>query len=148
VTGYKNYLFRSKQFILEKPQNFKVAQVILDTQFYDDLLELLSGEQVLQDLNTDAWAENDMLGATFNGASFNKYAITGDTLADLNTLGIQGFVNFKLYIDGALRWTKQVKDSTMFKLPRGFRDKKWEWSVQGMIPIKRIILATSTEEIV
>jgi hypothetical protein len=144
---YKNYLFRSKQYILEKPHNFKVAQVVLDTDFLAELLADLAENDVLTDLNTAAWAEDDMLGAPLNGSSLNSFALVGDTLLDLNTLGVQTFVNFRLYIDGTLLWTKQVTDSTMFKLPRGFKDKKWEWSIEGMIPVKRVILATSTEEI-
>jgi hypothetical protein len=35
----------------------------------------------------------------------------------------------------------------MFKLPRGFKDKKWEFEMVGMIPVKRLTIATSTEEI-
>jgi hypothetical protein len=35
----------------------------------------------------------------------------------------------------------------MFKLPGGFKHKKWEFGLEGMIPIKRLTVATSTEEI-
>jgi len=148
TTEYKNFLFRSRQFILEKPQNFKVAQVILDTQFLANLLADIADNDTLVDLNTDLWDDDDMLGAPLNGSMVNSYAVSGDTLHDLAQLGIQTYVNFRLYVDGVLMWTKQVSDSTMFKLPRGFKNKKWEWSVEGMIPVKRVTIATSTEEIV
>jgi hypothetical protein len=147
-TEYRSFSFKSKQHIFPKPVNFKVAQVILDKKFYDTLIQTLIEENTLQDLNDTAWDVGDDLGATFNGASCNKYSANGDTLFDFKSLGIQEYVNFKIFVDGALKWTKQVTDSNMFKLPRGFRDKKWEWSVDGMIPVKRVTLATSTEEIV
>jgi len=148
TTEYKNYLFRSRQFILEKPQNFKVAQIILDTQFLAQLLADIADNDTIVDLNTALWAADDQLGGPLNDSMLNGYALCGDTLHDLATLGIQPYVNFRLYIDGVLTWTKQINSSTMFKLPRGFKDKKWEWSVEGMIPIKRVTLATSTEELV
>jgi hypothetical protein len=53
-----------------------------------------------------------------------------------------------VFVNGNLLFTKQVMDSDMFKLPRGFKHKKWEFGLEGMIPIKRMTVATSTEEIV
>ena len=147
-TSYRFYTFKSKQYLLEKPVNFKVAQVILDTEFYNDVLETIAEDTTLIDLNAAAWADaTEQLRAPFNGFMFNEQDMNGDNLYGLSSLGVQSYVNFKIFVDGNLKFTKQLSESTMFKLPRGFRDKKWEWSVDGMIPVKRVILATSTEEI-
>jgi hypothetical protein len=69
-------------------------------------------------------------------------------LYTLRSLGVQNYVDFKVYVDGVWMFTKKVTNSTMFKLPRGFKNKKWEFELEGMIPVKRFTVATSTEEIV
>jgi len=150
TTQYRMYTYKSPMYIQEKPINFKVAQIILDKQFYLDVLEILEDGTTLTTLNAAAWSvtPDDMLRAPFNEAMLNEEEINGDTLYSLSSLGVQSYVNFKVYVDSDLVFTKQVSDSNMFKLPRGFRDKKWEFAVDGMIPIKRITIATSTEEIV
>ena len=143
---YRNFSYKSPRFILEKPHNFKVAQVILNTDFYLEVLEIINDNQTLIDLNAAAWAlplEGDVNGVAVNGQDMN-----GDTLYDLQSLGVQNYVDFKIYVDGTLVYTKQVSNSNMFKLPRGFKNKKWEIGVEGMIPVKRVTMATSTEEIV
>jgi hypothetical protein len=166
--AYTNYEYKSPRLIAEKPVNFKVAQVILDSDFYNDVLSTLSDESVLEDLNQDEWDKlaagnnwgagdlegpfNSMtiLGGTdHNGLELNGiHEINGDTLYSLGTVGVQNYVEFRLYADSVLKFTKQITTSTMFKLPRGFRDKKWHFELSGMIPVKRVSIATSTEEIV
>jgi hypothetical protein len=151
-TQYRNFTFKSPRYILEKPKNYKVAQVIIDTEFFLKVLQIVEDDSTLQDLNQAAWdatdwGEGDNFGP-FNSAMLNAYEINGDNLFSLTTLGVQNYVDFNIYADGVLKFTKQVMDSNMFKLPRGFKNKKWEWEVSGMIPVKRVTLATSTEEIV
>ena len=158
-SSYRNYKFKSKRYIYRHPLNMKVAQVILDSEFYDDVLEIIGDNDTLEDLNetvwllesagggTTDWGAGD-LGGTLNGASIHSYTINGDALYSLVSLGVQNYVEFRLYADGVLKFTKYVMNSNMFKLPRGYRDKKWEFEVEGMIPIKRVIIATTTEEIV
>jgi hypothetical protein len=88
-----------------------------------------------------------MIEGPLNDSTINVQDTNGDLLYNLASLGLQSYVDFRVYVDGDLKWTKEVSNNTMFKLPRGFKDKKWEFEVIGMIPIKRITIATSTEEI-
>jgi hypothetical protein len=151
-TSYRNYGYKSPRFILEKPKNFKVAQVIIDSDFYDEVVAIIEADNTLASLNNAAWTattwgEEDLFGP-INGSMINEQDINGDNLFSLSSLGVQNYVEFKVYADGVLKFTKQIMDSNMFKLPRGFKDKKWEIEISGMIPVKRVTLATSTEEIV
>jgi hypothetical protein len=152
TTRYRNFTYKSPRYILEKPKNFKVAQVIIDTEFYAQVLAIIAADSTLSDLNNTAWnatdwGEGDLFGP-LNSGMIGEYEVNGDNLYSLTSLGVQGYVDFKIYADGVLKFTKQVTDSNLFKLPRGFKDKKWEWEVSGMIPVKRVTMATSTEEIV
>ena len=146
-TRYRNYQYKSPRYILAKPSNFKVAQVILDTDFYNTVIDLIEDESTLTGLNAAQWA----LGvpeASLNDFIINSQDVNGDNLYTLGSLGVQEYVEFKIYVDSVLKFTKHVMYSTMFKLPRGFRNKKWEIEITGMIPVKRVLMATSTEEIV
>jgi len=156
TSAYHNYHYKSPRFILEKPGNFKVAQVIIDTDFYNDVLEIIEDGSILEDLNQDEWdklaAGNNWntgdLEGPINGWDINSQDINGDTLYSLGNLGVQNYVEFRVYVNSVLKFTKQIMNSQMFKLPRGFKHKKWEIEMSGMIPVKRVTLATSTEEIV
>jgi len=152
TSAYRNFGYKSPRFILEKPKNFKVAQIIIDSDFYEDVLTTISDDATLVTLNNTAWTANtwgleDLLGP-INGSMIGEQDIHGDNLYSLSSLGVQNYIEFKIYADGVLKFTKQITDSNMFKLPRGFKDKKWEIEISGMIPVKRVTLATSTEEIV
>ena len=148
--SYRMYSYKSPMYVLEKPANFKVAQIIMDKEFYEAVLALVARESTLTTLNTAEWTADpyERIKAPFNDYMFNEQDFNGDSLYTLGNLGIQAHVNFTVWADGEIKFTKQVIDSNMFKLPRGFRDKKWEFGVDGMIPVKRITVATSTEEIV
>jgi len=151
-TSYRNYTFKTARYVLEKPANFKVAQLILDTDWYADVLTAAGGD--LETLNSTTWASNpatnwgDMMEGPINDACANCQDVNGDLLFNTTNLGLQDYVEFKVYVDGDLKWSRQVDNSKMFKLPRGFKHKKWEFEVVGMVPCKRITIATSTEEIV
>jgi hypothetical protein len=151
-TAYRSYMYKSPRFILEKPKNFKVCQVIIDSDFYNDILAIIESNNTLAILNSAAWNANtwglEDLQGTINGSMIGEQDINGDTLYSLSSLGVTPYVEFKIYADGVLKFTKQISDSNMFKLPRGFKDKKWELELSGMIPVKRVTIATSTEEIV
>jgi hypothetical protein len=150
-TSYNNYTFKTKRYILETPSNFKVAQIIMDLDWYAAVQAAAGGD--LESLNATTWASNpatnwgDMMEGPMNDSTINVQDANGDLLYNITSLGLQSYVDFKVYVDGDLKWTKEVSDNTMFKLPRGFKDKKWEFEVIGMIPIKRLTIATSTEEI-
>jgi hypothetical protein len=150
--SFRNYGYKSPRFILEKPKNFKVAQVIIDSDFYDEVVQTIADDATLATLNNAAWNATtwglEDLQGTINGSMIGEQDINGDNLYSLSSLGVQNYVEFRIYADGVLKFTKQIMDSKMFKLPRGFKDKKWEIELSGMIPVKRVTIATSTEEIV
>jgi len=123
----------------------KVAQVYLDIDFYNNLIDELGGS--LDALNAAEWALG-VPDACVNDFMANAQDVNGDNLYDLNSLGIQDYVIFNLYADSVLKFTKEVTTNKMFKLPRGFKAKEWEVEVMGMIPVTRIVVATSSKELV
>jgi hypothetical protein len=149
--AFSNFQYKSNRTIVDKPHNLKVAQVVLDLEFYQSVLDAIGASGGLEAANEDAWNETDfadMLMGPINGSPINYQDWNGDTLFSLANLGVSDFVVFNLYESGVLKFSKEVRSSKMFKLPRGYKGKQWEVELKGMITIKRVTLATSTEEIV
>ena len=136
-----------------KHVNFKVALVQLDYDFYNTLSDLIELETPMETLNQVEWDISTVLhpqgvtDACCNDFMANTTECNGDNLYSLLNLGIQNYVLFNVYCDSVLVFTKRVYNNKSFKLPRGFKSKHWEFEVKGMIPVKRIAVATSTEEI-
>jgi hypothetical protein len=148
---FNNFWYKSPRVIVDKPHNLKVAQVVLDLEFYQTVLDAIDESGSLMDANEVAWGETDfadMLQGPINGSSVNSQDWNGDTLFSLASLGVQDYVVFNLYESGVLKFSKEVRSSKMFKLPRGYKGKQWEVELKGMITTKRVTLASSTEEIV
>jgi hypothetical protein len=151
ATRFRNYKFKSRRYIIDKPVNFKVAQVIQDREWYTAVQTAAGGD--LEALNNTVWNTNPVgnwgyeMGGPINDYVINDQDVNGDDLYSLASIGLQDYVEFKIYVNGVLKFTKQLTTCDSFKLPRGFRDKKWEWEVTGMIPIKRVTIATSMEEL-
>lgn len=144
---FLNYLYKSPRFVISKPANFKVAQVLMDTDFYDEVIDRFEDEDVIKDFNAALWASG-LFYSQVNWFQVNGQQVNGDGLIRLLNVGVQDFIEFRVYVKSVLQFTKQVRNNSIFKLPRGFKSQEWEIEVVGMIPIKRIIMATSTEEIV
>jgi len=154
TTSYNNYGYKSPRFIFSKLINFKVAQVYIDFDFYFEVQNLLGTDDTLTNLNNTEWAGTagttapaKLEDACVNDFVVNSQDANGDNLYSLASLGVQEYITFKIYADSVLKFTKEVSDNLMFKLPRGFKGKEWEVEVSGMIPVKRIMVATSTEEL-
>lgn len=147
-TRFRNYQYKSKRYVTQKAVNFAVAQVIIDLEWYEELLVEAGGD--LEALNATTWTTTSwgyQMGGPINDWEPNEQDINGDDLYSLASLGIQSYVDFKVYVAGVLKFTKQVSTCDAFKLPRGFKNKQWEWEVVGMIPVKRVSMASSMEEL-
>jgi hypothetical protein len=144
-----NFTWTSKIFEVW-PQNFGAAQVLLDTslgltaaQVAED--EALQAAQIAANvamiaanLDGGAWAE-DPYGTVAFGLSDLVPAPAGP--ADANIL------TFTLIVDGVAVYTVAVNDSEPFALPSGFTGREYQMSVTGNMPVKRIAIAGSVQEL-
>jgi len=55
-------------------------------------------------------------------------------------------LEFKIYADGELKFSKTIVNSDPFRLPGGFRSKVWEIELVGNDSVHSVILANSIEE--
>lgn len=135
-----NYLFyewKSKEFILDEAINFSVAEVLIDYDFYDDILTAEEDNSYLQDLNDTAWTSG-ILGGEINGdlsdgadlatvlggeidyvhdtgddgtlgdRAYYFVDINGDIMYSLVDLTIHASIFFNYYVDGELKHTETI----------------------------------------
>ena len=147
--NYVQYFWRSKVFILTDPVNFSIAEVLVDKNFYGDILAKVVENEYLAELNAAIWATGAIGGAINQEAINNAYEINGDALYNINDISISPNITFTLYVDDELKFTKTLIGNydKPFRLPKGFKNKRVQMGLTGYIPIQRISIATSRKEL-
>lgn len=137
------YRWRSKRFELPSPVNFSSAQVKAS---FDDAAEMILEIGSLISNNSIIYSLGDSLGGCLNDALCGGIGLNGSLLTDLSEYQTPGIV-FKLYADGSLVFTKTVQDNKPFRLPSGFRARRYEIQLEGNFPALEVSIATSITEI-
>jgi len=142
-TNYLQYTWLSKKYVLSYEVNMGYARVFLDGAFYNGILDLLD----LAALNATLFATGDLEGAMGRNA-IGTIRIAGDILYDMEGLSMSPDVTFKLFVDGALKFTKTInKTDSIFALPIGYQDRKYEMELSGYVPAKQVNIAPTAEEL-
>jgi len=85
--------------------------------------------------------------ASEDGRYIARHTIAGDKLFDLNQVTASPYINLKIYVDGVLTYEKNISSTKAFKLPKGFKGKRWEIELSGSIPVRRFDTATTIKEL-
>ena len=144
-----NYLtakWKSKKFILDSSINFSVGRIIIDSNFYDDVLALVESESYILDLNAAVFAAGNLVGS-YGTFMYGRFEYGGDLILSSNNVEINADISFKLYANNELKFTKTVNSDKFFRLPSGYRANKWEVQLEGNIPIRKIQFATSVRSL-
>jgi len=147
--NYKMYTWKSKQFILPADIRFSVGRIILDKAFYNDILDLMEENEILKDQNQDMFDDLALEG-DLNDTEMDAQELNGDSLIDLTDYDMSPEISLKLYVENELHFTKIVSAAdraTVFKLPKTFLGRKFEFEVSGFIPVKQITIATGSKEL-
>jgi hypothetical protein len=156
--NYYNYLYyqwKSKKFLLPQDMGFTCAQVIVDAEERDAVEDAIGDDGVLEAANAVVWATGD-LQDSFNYGSgpteteldmaFNTEEFNGSALFSTRSLSFSTYIQFQLYIDNVLVFTKNIDNDRVFRLPP-LRGRRVEVKLSGYIPIRRVSLAQSPQEI-
>ncbi len=143
--NYTYFKFKTKKFLVPFDTNFCVARIMYDEEFYAELLQAIADDNYLADQNATIFA-GDVLGAV-NDDPVNTLPIHGDLLLDLSGVSASVEIKFRVYADGELKFTKNVMNTQPFRLNSGYKSKRYEFQLEGNIPIKKMDIATSVEEL-
>ena len=74
--------------------------------------------------------------------------MAGDELYSLGSILLSTSVTFRLYADGELKFSKNTDGvRNVFRLPKGYNSDRQYISLSGYIPVKRVVIATSADEL-
>lgn len=90
--------------------------------------------------------EGRLAGSALGMAYVNKQSVNG--WCKTNTIELYDKTVFNYYVDGKLRFTKNIVDSKPFRLPSGFRGETVEIELKSNSHVHSVILASSMGELV
>jgi len=141
---YLLFTWQSKEILLDNNTNFSVAKVILDQDFYDAVIASLD----LAALNAAVFAAGLTGALGIDGPLAGGHELASDEMYSLATVLLSSEVTFNLYADNELKKSKNIGSiKSVFRLPGGFLSDRYYIEITGYIPVKKIVLATSPDEL-
>lgn len=139
-----SYEWKSKRFISQPPLNYGAAKVDADFEMTEaesgsagaSYAAAIAANQAL----ITAGTMNDGLADPYLG----EYEIGGDEMDPLPSLSIDA-LQFQLWADGELKFTKQVQNSRAFRLPGGYKADNVEVVLSGNVKVTGVVLAETMD---
>ena len=76
--------------------------------------------------------------------SLAEYEIGGDAMQDIPPLAVDS-LQFQLWADDTLKFTKQVRNSRAFRLPAGYKSDNVEIVLSGNVKVTGVVLAETMD---
>ncbi|MBA2658805.1 MAG: hypothetical protein H0U72_04450 [Nitrosospira sp.] len=139
-----SYEWKSREFITASPVNYGAAKV--DADFDMSEAELASA----QNAHNTAIAANQALAgfdAMDDGladSALGEYEIGGDAMQAIPPLSIDS-LQFQLWANGVLKFTKQIDSSRAFRLPGGYKADNVEMVLSGNVKVTGLVLAETMD---
>lgn len=141
------YEWLSKQFILARPLNLGAMQVDADFGDISAGAELAERIKAIKDENIVNFGVGDLLGA-INASPMNTYSMNGSRLKDIPVEVDDRYVLVTVIADGSTKATMAIKSRNAVRLPSGFKADRWEFKINGNIPLKHVKIAESSKGLV
>lgn len=140
-----SYEWRSKVFISSPPLNYGAAKIDADFGIsesettasqaaYD--LAVAANEALFPDGANDALAE----------PALGEYELGGDALATIPSLAIDS-LQFQLWANGVLKFSKRVNNTRAFRLPAGYKADNVEVVLSGNVKVTGVLLAETMDDL-
>lgn len=111
----------------------------------------LSAARVMMTSQSSQKENEHIWEGKLTGSSLAARVMDGEPIngwCKTNELGLADATVFNYYVDGELKYSREVKDSKPFRLPSGFRGETIEVEVKSNAHIHSITLASSMGELV
>lgn len=148
--GKLYYRWESQELFLTQKTNFSACKVILDQAFYD-IVDGLEDTSDIEDLNAAIFAAGLTGALCVNGNAplCGGHELCGDEMLTSSTVSLSGDVDFRLYADGELKFTKTLSSAyNLFRLPAGYVSDAIYIRLTGHATVKKVVLATSFDEMI
>ena len=140
----RSYEWKSKEFISSPPINYGAAKIDADfTMTLDEVDATIATRNAAiaaNQLRITNSAMNDALADPYLG----QYEIGGDEMAPVPPLVIDS-LQFQLWVNGQLKFTKQVTSARAFRLPAGYKADNVEIVLSGNVKVTGVVLAETMD---
>jgi hypothetical protein len=141
------YEWVSKLFVTPRPLNLGAVQV--DADFGDiDSATLLQAkiEQLILE-NQTIWNDGDLLGA-MGSRALNQVACNGSRLFEVSVAVDDRYILLTVIADGRERARVSIKNRNAVRLPSGYKADRWEFKLNGNIPLKHVKVAETAKGLI
>lgn len=135
--------FASGGFVMDTSGNFTLHTINATAAYVDPVLDQL---YVANGAYIKKWDAGTPLGYVWKSKRFNLPKPMTFSCAQIKANSFAG-LTFKMYVDGALKFTKIVTSAEPFRLPSGFRSRLYEFEVSGTDHWTAAYVANSMEEL-
>jgi hypothetical protein len=144
------YEWKSKVFVFPRPLNLSAGQIDADFENLNPVgkKQKLSIIDFIKEKNREIWATVvGKLKGNVNDIPVNTMLLNGSLLQPIPLID-EKFVTLKVFADGILRATIFVKSHEPFRLPSGYKADRYEFMVNGNVPLRFIKVAETSKELV
>lgn len=133
--------WRSREYTTPSPVNLGAARVIFDPRFTAVEIAALEAEYLAQVAANAAILAAGGIGGDINDYDVNAVEVNGDNLIDVTDPQYETpGVNFILFIDGEIKYTKFVDNTQAFRLPSGYLSDNYAVAVACRVPVRSIAI--------
>ena len=130
----------SSDIQLARPTNFSVAQI------HAPFIQVAPPDDAVLQRNIVLYADIDLVGGALNADSFLAVEINGSALGLYETVSPDK-VQFSLYADGNIVYSRAVTSSEPFRLPSGYLSEVYNVGLTTTIPMYSVTVADSVVEL-
>lgn len=150
---FGNNYWRSKEVVTPGRVRLSCARVLFTPGDLEPFYQTVLDREEIIDSNAAKLATGQLgtTGGIEGGYIHANYPIAGDNLEAVPAAPVYGgdlTIEFRLYADGVLKFTKTLYTSRVFKLPGGYRGTKWMIVLTGNVEkVQRCDVASSVQEL-
>ncbi len=138
------YEWKSKKFISASPLNYGAAKVEADFEMSEaEMAAAQASHDSAIATNQGMIARHDMDDGLAD-PDLGKYELGGDAMTEIPP-AITDSLQFQLWADGALKFTKQIRNKSAFRLPSGYKADNVEIVLSGNVKITGVVLAETMD---
>ena len=139
-----SYEWKSRKFITAPPVNYGAAKI--DADFDMPEAELASAQSAYNTAiaANQALVVSDAMDDGLGDSALGEYEIGGDAMQAIPPLRIDS-LQFQLWADGILKFTRQIDSSRAFRLPAGYKADNVEIALSGNVKVAGVVLVETMD---
>lgn len=138
------YEWKSKKFVTAPPINYGAGKIDADFEMTEAEIAAAQSSYSAAIAANQALITSGSMNDGLADACPGEYEIGGDAMQDIPPLATDS-LQFQLWADGALKFTRQVKNSRAFRLPRGYKSDNVEVVLSGNVKVNGVVLAETMD---